>query len=232
MFDATSYLGTRMGLYEKYADSVRLDHPDVADVRKTTYAKGVITDFQKIKDDPIQVEPKVKVKGDDWGESDYIPILYRPKAEYWDDQKGKKALDFDLTKGTYAGSWQSFRADDEVVVLLQEGVPVAVLGFADGVPRIGEDIVFFGGATWWDEPLNYWISMLNQLKSEIVDEAELGPDGNPVKLELKVEPYNGSVKKSIGELTYGGWPSGVPTAISDACYAAGGNDGSNPEAHG
>jgi hypothetical protein len=232
MFDATQYLGTRMGLFEKYADSVRLDHPDVADVRKTTYAKGVITDFKKIEDDPIQVEPMVKVTGD-WGEeSDYIPILFRPKAEYWDDPEGEKAIDFDTTKGVYAGSWQSFRADDEVVVLLQDGVPVAVLGFADGLPRIGEDIVFFGGATYWDEPTPYWISMLNQLKSEIVDEAELGPDGMTVGLELEVEAYEGDVDHQIDKLTYGGWPGGVPTAISDACYAEGGNDHSNPEAHG
>ena len=79
--------------------------------------------------------------------------------------------------------------------MLKEGVPVAILGFADGVPRIGEDIVFFGGAKYWDEPRDYWVSMLNQLKSEIVDEAELGPDGKPVKLEHEVEPYIGGVEE-------------------------------------
>ena len=52
-------------------------------------------------------------------------------------------------------------------------------------------------------PRDYWISMLNQLESEIVDEAELGPDGKPVKLEQEVEPYIGSVDKTIGELTMG-----------------------------
>jgi hypothetical protein len=227
---AVTFPGTEMPVIEKYPGSRRLDHPNFGDVYKTTFAVGVITDFQQVQDDPIQVEPMAKVSGE-WGESDYIPIFYKPKESYWDDPEGKKATDFDDEK-VHAGSWQSFRATDEVVVMLKEGVPVAIVAHADGVPRIGEDIVFFGGATWWDEPLNYWISMLNQLKSEIVDEAELGPDGKPVKLELEVEPYNGSVKKSIGELTYGGWPSGVPTAISDACYQEGGNDGSSPEAHG
>ena len=100
-----------------------------------------------------------KVSGD-WGESDYIPIFYKPKAEYWDDPEGEKATDYDSGKGTHAGSWQSFRASDEVVVMFKEGEPVAIVAHADGVPRIGEDIVFFGGANIPGEPRDYWVSML------------------------------------------------------------------------
>ena len=37
----------------------------------------------------------------------------------------------------------SFRCGDEVIVMLQDGVPVAVLGHADGVPRVGEDLIMF-----------------------------------------------------------------------------------------
>jgi hypothetical protein len=228
---AVTFPGTEMPVIEKYPGSRRLDHPNFGDVYKTTFAVGVITDFKKIQDDPIQVEPMAKVSGE-WGESDYIPIFYKPKESYWDDPEGKKATDFDDEKGVHAGSWQSFRATDEVVVMLKEGVPVAIVAHADGVPRIGEDIVFFGGAKYSGEPRDYWVSMLNQLESEIVDEAELGPDGKPVKLEHEVKPYIGGVDKTIGELTYGGWPSGVPTAISDACYQEGGNDHAAPEAHG
>ena len=35
----------------------------------------------------------------------------------------------------------SFRCDDEVVVMLKDGEPAAVVGFADGVPRIGENLI-------------------------------------------------------------------------------------------
>ena len=122
MAEAVTFPGTEMPVIEKYPGSRRLDHPNFGDVYKTTYAVGVITDFQKIQDDPIQVEPMAKVSGE-WGESDYIPIFYKPKESYWDDPEGKKATDFDDEKGVHAGSWQSFSATDEVVVMLKEGVP-------------------------------------------------------------------------------------------------------------
>jgi hypothetical protein len=59
---------------EKYDDSRRIDHPDFVDVSKTTFAKGVITEFQKIQDDPLVVESKVKVEIEGVGESDFIPL--------------------------------------------------------------------------------------------------------------------------------------------------------------
>jgi hypothetical protein len=135
-----------MGLYEKYLDSLRLDHPDVADVRKTTFAKGVITDFQTISDDPLEVESMVKVKiGEEGDESEFIPLFYHPKEGYWEDPDAEEGVDsvreFDEEKGCFKKAWMSFRCDDEVVVMLNEGAPVAVVGHADGVPRIGEDIV-------------------------------------------------------------------------------------------
>lgn len=228
MFDATQYAGTRMGLYEKYADSVRLDHPDVADVRKTTYAKGVITDFKKIEDDPIQVEPMVKVKGD-WGESDYIPILCRPKAEYWDDPEGKKALDFDPTKGFYAGSWQSFRVDDEVIALLQEGIPVAVLGFADGLPRIGEDVVKMTTKSihaFWDFPDDEhpdWPSRIGSNwpdvffrmnKVDFHDDAEKGPDGFDLRLLLEAERHDGPEETTYNGVVHVEIDPGAPYGTS------------------
>jgi hypothetical protein len=206
MAEAVKFPGTEMTVIEKYPGSRRLDHPNFGDVYKTPYAVGVITDFQKIQDDPIQVLPMAKVSGD-WGESDYIPIFYKPKESYWDDPEGKKATDFDDEKGVHAGSWQSFRADDEVVVMLKKGTPVAILGFVDGVPRIGEDIAAFFGAMYSAEERNYWISMLQQLESDIVDEAELGPDGKPVKLEQEVEPYIG--KSTVGPHGDMGWGEGM-----------------------
>lgn len=135
-----------MEVYEKYPDSRRLDHPSVADVRKTTFAKGVITDFEKIQDDPIQVKSRVKVTGD-FGESDYIPLFFKPKSQYWDGEDAL-ATDFDEELGCFKQAWMSFQSGDEVAVMLKEGKPVAVIGFADGIPRIGENVFKMTWERW------------------------------------------------------------------------------------
>jgi len=119
--------------FEKYPNSWRFDLPDFPFVQKGTVVKGVITDFQKIQDDPIQVAPLVKV---DIG-GDYLPLSYHPKAQYW-DTPAHKAQDFNQDGGYFENAWQSFRGGDEVAVMVQEGTPARVIAFADGVPRLGE----------------------------------------------------------------------------------------------
>jgi hypothetical protein len=128
---------------EKYPDSLRIDHPDFGDVSRTTFAKGVITEFQQVADDPIEVLSMVKVEVGGLGESaDYLPLFYHPKAQYWDGED-VLAQDFDEETGAFKQAWMSFRAGDEVVVMFKEGQPVAVVGFADGTPRIGENLIQF-----------------------------------------------------------------------------------------
>src|SRR5208337_4791137 len=197
-----------LAVLETNLNSWRLNHNDVRDVGQITYAKGVITDFNQVSDDPIQVSSLLKVQVEGLSESDYIPLFYHPKAKFWD------CVDFVLSSppwvpgggfgvepnpgptGSYyfvpaqtfhpladkaavvpvwtpgittppesttpnPGSddakitapisdsyfekaWMSFRVGDEVKVMIQappdggDPVPIAVLGFADGVPRIGE----------------------------------------------------------------------------------------------
>ena len=132
---------------EEGAKSMRFNHPDWGDVYRTTIAKGVITDFEKVADDPIEVKSRVKVEIDGYGESEYLPLFFHPKALYWDDPgtppSPSAATDFNEEGKYFEKAWMSFRGGDEVVVMLQEGVPVAVLGFADGVPRIGENTFLF-----------------------------------------------------------------------------------------
>ena len=182
MADPILFPGTEMTVIEKYPDSRRLDHPNFGDVYKTTFAKGVITDFRRpehvppedriaagqgfgeyghyidLPGDPFLVESMAKVTGEDWGESEYIPIFYQPKKDFWDEATADPpilATDFDEENGCFKQAWMSFRCGDEVVVMLQEGVPVAVLGHADGVPRIGEDI--FAMCFEGEEPLT-WVT--------------------------------------------------------------------------
>ena len=139
MADNVIFPGTEMEVFEKYPDSRRLDHSNFGDVAKTTFAKGIISDFKV--DDPTDIAGTiyslVKVTGD-WGESEFIPIFFNPKKAYWDGT-GVLATDFDEETGAFKRAWMSFRGDDEVAVMLKEGVPVAIMGFADGVPRIGEN---------------------------------------------------------------------------------------------
>lgn len=140
---------------------MRIDHPDFGNVLRCTYAKGVITDFELAKNedgsdktDPFTVISKVKVRIGDEDESDFIPLFFHPKAQYWDDDpdvNGElgpiKATDFNAENKYFEKAWMSFRGGDEVAVLMRateddpELKPFAVIGFADGVPRIGEHIV-------------------------------------------------------------------------------------------
>jgi hypothetical protein len=124
------------------APGYRLDHPDFGVVYRVTHAKGVITDFKKIEDDPLKVAPLVKVKVDDEESDDYIPLFFRPKELYWNTENpDHAATDINEEGRFYENAWMSFRGDDEVKVMLVDGTPYAVLAFLDGVPRIGEDIV-------------------------------------------------------------------------------------------
>ena len=206
--------GTEMEVIEKYPLSRRLDHPNFGDVCKTTFAKGVISDFEKISDDPIMVKSRVKVTGD-FGKSDYIPLFYHPKAEYWDGPLADPpvlATDFDEETGAFKQAWQSFRSGDEVAVMLKEGVPVAVMGFSDGVPRIGEDVVKLETqslhTSWdfedWEHPdypsrigANWPDAFVRMNKADFHDEGEKGPDGLDLKLLLEAERYDGPEEETV-----------------------------------
>lgn len=130
------------------AKSMRINYADWGDVYKGDIAIGVISDFEVIQEDPFQVNSRVKVKIGGGEESEFIPLFYHPKAKYWDDEeKDILATDFDEINKFFKQAWMSFRCGDEAVVKLrptEEGgelKPYAVIGFADGVPRIGENII-------------------------------------------------------------------------------------------
>lgn len=208
MADVIKFPGTEMEVIEKYPLSRRLDHPDFGDVCKTTFALGVITDFEKTSDDPITVNSRVKVTGD-FGESEYIPLFYHPKAQYWDDETADPpalATDFDEELGCHKRAWMSFRCGDEVAVMLKEGIPVAVMSHTDGVPRAGEDVVKLSTqsvVTEWDfEDSEHpdWPSKIGSTwpdvfirmnKIDFHDEAEKGLDGLDLKLLNEAERHDG-----------------------------------------
>ena len=102
---------------EKRPGSFRLNLADFGVVSKTTFAKGTVSDFQKVQDDPIQVQSLAKVKGA-WGESDFIPLFWCPKKQYW-DLTSHQAQDFNQANLYYENAWMSFRGGDEVIVLLE-----------------------------------------------------------------------------------------------------------------
>jgi hypothetical protein len=212
--------GTEMSIFEKYPESRRLDHPNFGDVSKTTFAKGVIIDFEKIGDDPLTVKSRAKVDiGGDW-----LPIFFNPKEQYWDGADGVLARDFDADGKYFKQAWQSFRGGDEVVVMLKEGKPVAIMGFADGVPRIGEDVVRLENLSDPGTDYLFYLSMQTQDEATGVDSLELGPDGKNLKLEKEHEPYTGEMATDLGDLLWNsGFSYATPTAISDAWYQAHGN---------
>jgi hypothetical protein len=166
---------------EKRPGSFRLNLADFGVVYKTTFAKGTISDFQKVSDDPLTVQSMVKVKGDAWGESGYIPLFFCPKKQYWDDPD-YQAQDFNQDNLYYEKAWMSFRGDDEVSVFLEEGVPKAVLAFADGVPRIGEDIIKMTSALSTNPYFGQVSLMTEDNTADSYAGGDNGPDGKPLKL--------------------------------------------------
>lgn len=231
MADAIIFPGTLMEVFEKYPDSRRLDHPDVADVRKTTFAKGVITDFQQIQDDPIQLD-LVKVEIEGVGESEFIPFFFHPKALYWDGEDTEDlAQGFDEEKGCFNRAWMSFRVGDEVAVMLKEGVPVGVMGFTDGVPRVGEDVVKLETQSlhtpWdfedWQHPdypsrigANWPDAFARMNKADFHDAGEKGPDDLDLKLLLEADRYDGPEETTGSQgivSPEGSWTTGGPIEI-------------------
>jgi hypothetical protein len=161
---------------EKRPESFRLNFADFGVVYKTTFKKGTITDFKKLTDDPLTVASLVKVDID--GQvSDYIPLFYTPKKLYWDDPD-HQAQDFNKDNLYYENAWMSFQADDEVKVGFKEGTPVAVLGFADDTPRIGEDIFKINYQTILGVANEYYL----QCSKQGFYGDTLGPDGKDLKL--------------------------------------------------
>ena len=207
-----------LAVNQKYSNSYRLDHPDFPDVCRTTFAKGTIKEVQKIQDSPIKVKSLMKVEVEGEGVSDFIPLFYHPKPQYWDDaDEGIKATDFNQKGKYFERAWMSLRPGDEVRVMVREEKPFAVIGFDDGVPRIGEDIIKF---LWslleskvtrnneWDG--GYFPSVYNSESTMVPEGAHVchlqaskrdyyqdvdvdqppGPDGLSLQLLHEIEPFN------------------------------------------
>jgi len=172
---------TELAVVEKSPDSWRIDHPDFPTVCQVSYAKGVITDFKRPAvdnpDDPFRVESMVKVEIEGVGESDFIPLFYHPRKQYWDTED-HKAQDINQDEKYFENAWMSFRVDDEVKVMLQDGKPFAVVGFLDGIPRIGEDIIRMMLEAYDDEAHKLYLqcSKQGEMYGNLDSEGK-GPDG-------------------------------------------------------
>lgn len=130
-----------LDIWEKTEGQRRVDHPNFKDVHETTFAKGRIIEFEREEDEyRLKIKSRVKVRINDNDSDDFIPILWRPQDQYWDDES-VLAKDFDEDSQHYKKAWMSFNGRDDVVVMCKKGVPVAVLGFYDNCPRVGENIV-------------------------------------------------------------------------------------------
>ena len=230
-----------MPVTEKYPASWRLDHPDFRDIGETSYAKGVITEVKitpPILDlistppeasvyalrEPLAFESLAKVEliG---GETDYLPIFYHPKEQYW-DTNAYEATEFDQEQGYFGNAWMSFRGGDEVVVMLKKGIPVAILGFADGNPKIGEAVIgvdtpaYSSGGVDYPAEFGYLIPFdLTQDVMNGLDITMKGPDGLPLGLIAVTEINDtiipaGIITDNFGSFTFSyiyvqGW--GGPT---------------------
>jgi hypothetical protein len=152
--------------------------------------------------DPFRVKSVALVR---IGEQEsWLPIFYHPKAAMWDDSDmvvwgtgskeftvnpGVLATDFNQDAGYFEKAWMSFRPGDEVVVMLQEAIPLAVIGFADGVPRIGEAVFkvnispVSGSVLGPEEPRYVMLA-----EEKINPFSDKGADGLDLRLVKEVSP--------------------------------------------
>lgn len=170
---------------QKYAN-YRLDFPDFQTVQRHTFAKGTVVEVKKTQDDPITMAPLVKVTVQGGSESDFIPLFFTPKLGYWNNRH-YPSQEFDQGGGYFQNAWQSFRADDDVIVMLEKNIPKRVIAFAGGIPKEGEDIFKFKHP----DGIKYWSAGFAGDWGR-----ETGPDG--IKLNL-VKKY-GVVSKELPDL--------------------------------
>ena len=199
-------------VWEKREKEWRIDHPDLQDVCKTKFAKGKITEFDKdeaISEDYLeQVKSMVKVEYDG-GTTDFLPLFYKPKDSYWDfvkpgEEEETKADEYDEENQCYKGAWQSFRAGDEVVLMLIDEEPKAVLGFADNCPRIGEQLIRLNDSYCKWTPYGSTVYL-----------EEVGPDGKPLQVLAEAELIG------TGSGSYGGGEEPPPGGYWEASCNAG-----------
>jgi len=204
--DLTKFPGTELAIIEKYPTSWRLDHPNFGDVSKATYAKGIITKFYaENQNTPLVIKDEcdIEIDGREFQE---VPIFYHPPkayADHWKQNTGQaehwgKAGSLNKDTGSIGCGVYSFAVGDEIAVVLQDGAPVAVLGFADGIPRRPSDYMKVdmpeqamqtdnGVARDVYGPFHYIVQLADMRK---IEENTKGPDGFDLKLlkDAKVFP--------------------------------------------
>ena len=198
-----------LDIWEQRPEQRRIDHKDFKDIHETTYVKGTISELKPKRDEddkPVVFESMAKVE---WsgGKSDFIPIFYKPKKDYWDIETGDsgaehiKSQEFDEDSQSYKTAWMSFRPNDEVIVYCEKGEPKAILGFYDNYPRIGENIlkIQFG-------EVKFSVQLIPDTevpRMEIYADDESGPDGKDLGLK------NGGRELCSGSVTSPGNDKGT-----------------------
>jgi hypothetical protein len=144
-------------------DSHRINHPDLGDVHKTTYAEGLITDMGVISANPLMPADTCTVE---CGEKEFenVPLFFHCRQDSRHPE-GRTPRD---NKGLQNAAW-GYRAGDRVKVMLQEGEAAAVLGLADNPVKAPGDfdlrrcpylvrVVLFARLTMYPLPSGTWES--------------------------------------------------------------------------
>ena len=111
---------------ELESGSLRIDHENVGEVSRTSFAYGKITEFNFEKLNPITPDDTCTVEIEGGGTKSGIPIFYHCKKDFYfeDDPVITEA------KGLKGAAW-AFKIDQRVKVMLVDQEPVAVLTHYD-----------------------------------------------------------------------------------------------------
>jgi hypothetical protein len=193
---------------ENRANAWRINYADFPEVFSGPIVSGTIIKVKSIYNAPSMQtgtneglfalpQVSVQIQGNEY---DDVPLLYRPKKQYWDiaavdsfDGQPHQAQDLDQDNRYYLTAWMSFRKGDEVLVACpadEDGnlTPFAVLGFVDRVLRPGEYIY-----KWWVTGTEGYLKATSSYP-DTYEAGPVGPDGLQLLLKnpCKISGIDGS----------------------------------------
>ena len=188
----------------------RKNHKNFGEVQRTTFTKGKILDFGVEKENPIILADTAKVELEGGGATNYVPIFYHCKEDFYIQE----CAELNADNGSLKCGAMAFEPDMEVKVMMHEASPVAIIGHADQTPRRCLDVIKFdlygyaGVFTTQRGPkMTYHFRNSDQSLMCGMNQECLDPDGKDLNCTKKAIRLCGSREIQFGTVVYymGDW---------------------------
>lgn len=180
----------------------RLDHGNLGDVHKVTYAEGKILEMGVETDDPLVLDDTCKVEVN--GGVYELPLFYHCRKGFYDEETATKRENEALQRAAWG-----FRKGQKVKVMFYSGEPVYVMGHADHQPRVCQDIFQMKMKAYRKDDYHYQGFRCSSagVYGEFDENPLKEPDGKSMRLPHKCYRLFGYREFSWGTIVgfYGDW---------------------------